>query len=111
MTSTQRSRDREALIDAIPWVDRITEDKPCQGIKWSRVALKHLYSMSNRPAEGIPERARCTFRAKWHFTALPDSDAKSGDYCIHHLMVQFATEDQESDRYRKWLNSQDSSTA
>lgn len=102
-TDQDRKRNREALISEIPWVERLTEDKPCQGIKWGKVALKHLYSMGGKPAEGIPDRARCTLRAKWHFTALegPESDVLTGDYCIHHLMVQFA-DHAEMERQRKW---------
>jgi hypothetical protein len=112
MSNTQRKQNREALIEAIPWVVRLTFDVPCEGIKWSKVALKHLYSMGGRPAEGIPDRAHCTFRAKWHYTAPddPETYAKTGDYCIHHLMVQF-DDPVETERYQRWRNSKETPDA
>lgn len=113
--SAEERRKRDELIEAIPWVSRVTEDKPCQGIKWGRVALKHLYPMGGRPAEGIPDRARCKWRAKWHFTALTVAEvvdpypglATTGDYCIHHLFTQIYDYRPEYERYRRWCKTQD----
>lgn len=103
-------RARDELIESIPWVKRVPEDEPCQGIKWGQVALKHLYSVGGRPAEGIPDRARCKLPAKWEFTALTEDEvddecghlAASGKYCIHHLFSQINDYEQELDRYRRW---------
>lgn len=101
---------RDELIAQIPWVDqREVDGKPCDGIKWGQVALKHLYSMGGRPAEGIPDRARCKLRAKWHFDALPDGEfpaGTTGDYCIHHLFSQIYDHREELERYQKWSAEQ-----
>lgn len=98
---------KDDLIAEIPWVKRYTgKPKLCQGIKWKHVALKHLYTLGGKPAEGIPDKARCKFRAKWHFTALRplkhDMNARTGDYCVHHLFSEIYSYQREFERYMKW---------
>jgi hypothetical protein len=75
----------------LPWIIRSEPKTRCQGIKWSRVGIKHVHGMCGQPAEGIPDNARCSFLAKFHFTAISTdgSRATTGNYCWHHLMVQF----------------------
>lgn len=102
-------KPHEEHIASIPWVARISEKRPCQGVKWAEIGLKHLYSMGGKPPEGIPDRAKCKLNAKWHFEALPDTFrgasgliGKTGDYCAWHLSTQFHNPDEEA-RYEEWL--------
>lgn len=102
--------ERDLRIAEIPWVSRFPGEKPCDGIKWGQVALKHLYRMGGHPPEGIPAKARCKLRAKWHFTALRHKDrvltGDTGDYCIHHLFSQIYDHHLEMERYQKWSAEQ-----
>lgn len=112
-------RARDEQIDSIPWVDRLEEPIDfCDGIKWSQVALKHLYEMNGRPAEGIPAKARCKLPAHWRFTAMPEEEIKdkypgqratTGKYCIHHLFQQIYDYGPELERYHRWSAEQEPS--
>lgn len=109
-------RERDRRIAEIPWIEQLPEPEEwCDGIKWGQVALKHLYSMRGRPAEGIPDRARCKLPAHWHFTAMAEAEIKdkypgqratTGKYCIHHLFSQIYDFDHELERYRRWCDTQ-----
>jgi hypothetical protein len=94
--------ERLAFLLTIPWVSTLTEPYPtCQGLIHSRIALKHHYSMGGRPPEGIPDKARCKFRARYHYVAGtgPDDHAETGDYCWHHVIKALRSDDQ---RYQQW---------
>ena len=82
---------------ALPWVDRVGPGIPCEGIRWSKVSIRHIHSMCGEPPEGIPDHAHCSFQAKWHFVALDgdDSFATTGNYCWHHLMQQMAHQEEQ----------------
>lgn len=72
-----------------PRVRRLRKPVPCEGVKWSQVAFKHLYAHGPGqavPAEGIPDRAKCKRMAKWHFAPLRKSRARKGNYCWTHLV-------------------------
>lgn len=103
---SKRRWARDDRLARIPWVSRVSGELPCEGIKWQLVALKHLYPRGGRQAEGIPERARCKLRAKWHFVALPIGRAKTGNYCLHHLPIAGDVYDDELTRLRQWLATQ-----
>jgi hypothetical protein len=113
--NAEEARERDARIAEIPWVKRYTgKDKKCEGIKWGNVALKHLYTFGDKPAEGIPDKARCKLRAKWHFTALrarkhEGFSATTGDYCIHHLFSIIYSYQREYERYVKWSKEKETS--
>src|SRR5690242_7318522 len=85
----------------IPWVRELERPIPCEGIKWSKVALKHLHSMGGRPAEGIPDKARCKLRAHYRYTAQRGRDryGVTGNYCLAHVEQQLTN---EWDRYDAW---------
>jgi hypothetical protein len=100
------SKQRETVIKAIPWVKSIDGERPsCDGIKWGMVALKHIYEMYGNPPEGIPEKAHCKNRARWHFRALPSSYARTGNYCTSHLLASgLFHDDKETKRTDKWYD-------
>lgn len=109
------SKQKDELIAQIPWVRLYKgKQKGCEGIKWKHVALKHLYSMGGREPEGIPDKARCKFRAKWHYTAPRprkyQMTGRTGDYCIHHLFSIIYSYQPDYDRYRKWSKEQDAAS-
>ena len=92
---------REEFYRKLPYVTELRgeHDTPCDGIKYSKVALRDRFSMYGKPARGIQPRARCKNRARWKFTAtrrLRRGDwapATSGNYCTIHLskmIVAFA---------------------
>ena len=97
----------EAEVLALPWVDRVGPGIPCEGIRWSKVSIRHIHSMCGEPPEGIPDHAHCSFQAKWHFVALDgdDSFATTGNYCWHHLKQQMAHQE-EQERYEQWKAKQ-----
>jgi hypothetical protein len=101
--SSARRRERDDHLASVPWVRRLAVAVRCDGIKWHRVALKHLYARGARPAEGIPDRARCTLDARWRYTALKGSWARTGAYCGVHLVAQFSADEREERRYQRWL--------
>lgn len=92
------------MAERLPWVKRLKDPVPCQGVKWSTVALRDLYVMHGKQPRGIQERSRCKNRAGWRFTALKRSSAKSGDYCWAHLLsAGLAHDPQEDERTRRWF--------
>jgi hypothetical protein len=76
---------RQALMASLPWVTRRKSPVPCDGIKWSQVPLKALYSRGGKPPEGL-EKYRCSKPAYWTFRSLKKSHAQSGNYCWSHLV-------------------------
>jgi hypothetical protein len=102
MARSKATQEYDAWIATIPWVHPVTGDVPCMGIKQGQVGVKHLRSVGGRPPEGIPDRARCKRRAKWHFTALISSESTTGSYCRTHLGSQIDDQGKESARFRKW---------
>jgi hypothetical protein len=99
VTATGETRAR---LLTIPWVRELAGTlPPCEGVKWSKVSLKHLYSMGGRPPEGLPDRARCKRRAHYRYTASgrADSHATTGNYCHSHVGQQLYA---EWDRYDEW---------
>lgn len=106
------------LILEVPWITEVTDGRMCTGLKWSKISLKHIHSRqlrdgTIRPAEGIPDKARCKFKARFHFEAGTDKDytdpfwamtAHTGDYCIHHVIsagLYYSMAEEE--RTERWL--------
>ena len=92
----------------LPYVTELRgkQDTPCDGIKYSKVALSDLFAMYGKPARGIQPRARCKNRARWRFTAtrrlrVSDTPATSGNYCTLHLSMEL-DHPAESRRAEKW---------
>jgi hypothetical protein len=97
-------RFRKELAAKLPWVKLLKKPVPCDGIKWSKVTLKHIYSMNGNPPEGIPDTARCKKVAHWKFRALKKSMARSGNYCWTHLLYRGIYGDLcERERTDAWL--------
>jgi hypothetical protein len=100
----------DARLLALPWVKQLKKPVPCEGIKHSKVALKHVFSMGGRPPEGIPDRARCKNPALYRYTVLKSTYSNSGNYCYSHA-VQILVEDTEMARYRRWRKRADNARA
>ena len=85
--------DVKKNLAALPWVKPAKDGVPCDGIKWSTVALRDIYSYGGHPARGIQDRSRCKRRAKWVFRPtlrrrLGEHPAEAGSYCTLHLSMQ-----------------------
>lgn len=96
--------ERKKLAEVLPWVKQLKKPTPCDGIKWSTVALGDIYSIGNKPARGIQDRSRCKRQAYWHFTKLKRNVwGKSGNYCWTHLTMQLHDYEEERVRYMRYL--------
>ena len=104
---------REEFYRKLPYVTELRgeHDIPCDGIKYSKVALSDLYAMYGKPARGIQPRARCKNRARWRFTATRrlrrgdrETPATSGNYCTIHLSMELADHPAEARRAAKWYD-------
>lgn len=96
-------------VKGLPWVRPLKKEPrvPCDGIKWSKVGLRDLYSTYGKPARGIQDKAHCKNAAKWKFTATKQRHywerlAKSGNYCTTHLASELLQEPEirRVERYR-----------
>lgn len=103
---------REEFYRKLPYVTELRgeHDTPCDGIKYSKVAMRDLYPMYGKPARGIQPRARCKNRARWRFTATRrlrrgnwETPATSGNYCTLHLSMEL-DHPAEARRAEKWFN-------
>ena len=95
---------RKNLLAELPWVKRLKEPvETCDGVKWSTVALRDLYSMGNQPARGIQDRSRCTRRGTFRFKALKRSWARDGVYCYLHAWKEIHDHPEESERADRWM--------
>lgn len=102
--------NRAEFFRRLPYVTELRgkHDIPCDGIKYSKVALSDLYAMRGKPARGIQPRARCKNRARWRFTATrrlrySETPAKSGNYCTPHLSLELWQRPAEARRAGKWF--------
>lgn len=82
------------LVARLPWVTRLSRAQACDGYRWSHMPLAALDSSASIA------RFRCKARARWKFTALPDTllAAPSGTYCWQHLLVMLWHNPDEEDR-------------
>lgn len=100
-------QERKLNLERLPWVTLVSP-RPCDGIKWGTVALKDLYewgpSHDPNPARGIQDYSRCARQGTWKFTALPTSNARSGVYCMQHVISSGVYGDMdEMDRTNEWF--------
>lgn len=95
-------KERKRLIAMIPWITYSTKRVPCDGIRWSQVPLKAIYTMGGKPPTGT-EKYRCKNWGYWHFTAHKKSGATTGVYCWHHLGTQIHHDPIEEDRYINYV--------
>jgi hypothetical protein len=96
--------EKRAYLLTIPWVRELTgKPTPCEGLKWGRIALKHVHSMGGRPPEGIPARARCKLTAHYRYTASRkrDDHGTTGNYCWAHVVQQINNDWHRYDEWRK----------
>ena len=103
------AKDVTQNLLALPWVDIAKPDTPCEGIKWSTVALKDIRPVGGEPARGFQERSRCKRKALFSFKALErgrkyETLAKSGSYCKIHTSMQITDSPPEYRRARAWWN-------
>ena len=95
------------------WIKPISDtDTPCDGIKWSKVAMRDLYSMRGQPPRGIQPHARCRRKAKFALKATKrarafESAAASGNYCREHMSMEIYDHEPERRRYMAWLDKQE----
>jgi hypothetical protein len=90
------------LAARLPWVTRLDEAVPCEGLM-SHTPLKAVYRMSGHAPVGL-DQYRCKNRARWQFTAQPDSGARDGTYCWPHLLSRALHANMaEIDRTRRGL--------
>lgn len=102
-----KAEERLRLLRAVPWVSELDRSTPCQGVKWSKVALRDLYSIGGKPPRGLEPEAHCKRRARWRFVALEHSHATSGDYCTSHLLAAgLYADNDETERAERWLDGQ-----
>lgn len=102
---------RAEFYRQLPYVtELLSGDAPCDGIKYSKVALRDLFAMYGKPARGIQPQARCKNRARWRFTATRrlrrgdwEPPATSGNYCTIHLSMELEYP-AEARRAEKWFN-------
>jgi len=66
--------------------------------------LKALYKMSSKHVfdPTLKDKYACKNPARWVFKALKNSDAKSGTYCMSHLLSQFQTNVEHPRITRYW---------
>jgi hypothetical protein len=104
VTSLER---RKEIIALISWVTPLKRSRSCDGIKWSKVSLKHVHWVRDNPPEGIPDRLRCKNQAHWKFTYLkldPRSSKGPRYFCWSHLMYSgLFGSDLEIKRTERWL--------
>lgn len=88
--------ERKLNAERLPWVT-VVPPQPCDGIKWSTVAIADL-------SRGIQDKSRCKRQGAWQFTALPESHARDGVYCFQHLVHAGLYGDMdEHERTNKWF--------
>jgi hypothetical protein len=107
--------ERKAVTARVPRVRKLKKPTPCEGIRWSEVPLKALYSWGpgrKNPPTGL-EKYRCKMWGWWSFTALPrskrdpyDYPATSGHYCWIHLWKQIHDHTREHRAFTKWFKRQ-----
>jgi hypothetical protein len=103
-------KERQALAERLPWVTRLkADDIPCDGVKYSTVAMKDLYSWGSRgenPPRGIQPRSRCKKKAHWHYVGLQSrpyfAHGKTGNLCWDHLVCEAL--EIEHARIEKYIN-------
>src|SRR6478609_10015072 len=100
-------RARQEFYEHMPRVKKVRVPAMCEGIKWSNVAVKHIFQHGPREnrkaAEGIPEKSKCKRMGYWHFKPLKNSYAREGTYCWTHLVYQGIHADMgEEKATRKW---------
>jgi len=86
------------LYARLPWVTRLDETQPCDGVRYGHMPFKAL----GDPA--LFATYKCKNRARWGFTALRGTglDAEDGVYCWQHLICATRTL-AEQDRTRQEL--------
>ena len=105
-------KERQALAERLPWVSRLKESTACEGVKWSTVAVRDIFSwgpgLKNQP-RGIQSRSRCKNRAWWHYVPLGSSVyAHEGNYCWAHLGSLLDHENVRAARYiERYLKESD----
>jgi hypothetical protein len=94
---TERSR----IVEQLPWVKRLKQPVPCEGIKWNKVSMKRWRAIQTG---NIPEEVKCKNLAHWSFKALKKSTASSGNYCWSHLLYRGVHGNmEEAHRTNAWL--------
>lgn len=101
-------KERQALAERLPWVSRLKESTACEGVKWSTVAVRDIFSWGpglKNPPRGIQPRSRCKNRAWWHYVPLGNSPYArryhhEGNYCWVHTAQLL---DHEWSRTRRYI--------
>jgi hypothetical protein len=102
MGSEDRKGIHKKFLLELPWIEEIEPTEVCQGLIQKRVALKHVYSMGGRPPEGIPDKARCKYKARYHYLAIENGTEPEGNYCAWHAGSALFHTQEEMERYMKW---------
>lgn len=94
---------RKAYLLSIPWIRELEKPVPCEDYRHSKISLKHIHSMGDRPPEGIPESARCKNKAHYRYTASRKRDdyGKTGNYCWPHTVSMLYADWHRYDEWRK----------
>lgn len=105
--------ERQRIVAEMPWVTRLSLSTSCDGIKWSRVALRDIFTWGprlSRSPRGIQEKARCRRTAWWGIRLVGDHPVRGGArsrrarFCWLHLVSQGLHGDEsESARTRRWI--------
>jgi hypothetical protein len=100
-------QERQEVLARCPWIARLKNSRPCDGLTWGKVPLKALYAWGPKrqnPPTGT-DKYKCKKPARWRFTASKRYDAKSGTYCWSHLWQQMDHMG-EYERFRRWWEKQ-----
>lgn len=98
-------QERRNFLEFLPFVKRLRVAQPCDGLRWSIMPLKALYT--HGPGRSLPptgvEKYKCKNVAYWKFTALKKSNAHDGVYCMSHLFAAGIGHDMdEQNRLDRW---------
>jgi hypothetical protein len=113
-TKSLTLRQRKELASRIPWVRRRSVRSPCEGIRYSTVALRDIYTWGPQglnPPRGIQERSRCRLNAEWNIVLLRRRLLNTGylswtaDLCWRHLLTFMSSSSEDEDRLNNWLRA------
>lgn len=100
-------KDTMKNLTALPWVTQIEGDVPCEGIKWSSLAMKDVPSWRDLPAD---HRARCKRKARYILKATTrtrgdwEFPATSGSYCATHVALEISNHGAENRRANRFFD-------
>jgi len=95
-------------VEMLPWVTALKLPWPCDGIKWSTVALRDIFNYGpagdRKPPRGIQPRSRCKKTARWSHKGLGSEGRGTRRFCWDHLISQglFGSEAEER-RTQRWF--------